>query len=326
MNKFILGLGMLCFLILTGCTPNEPNSKVFLVFSYHPEYEWVAEEIEGISSVFDGLPIETKSFYLDTKRNTGKTWFGKISEDAYKEIIDYEPDVVLVFDDNACELIGKRFLNSDMPVVFCGMNKNPEEYGFPARNITGVMELELWKESLEFVKELVPEAEKVIIMNDESPTSVGYIDKMKKTGAFASGVEMFSTNDFTEWQQKVLDVQEEGNVLGLFSYFTLKDNPKSESLESDSVLSWTLQNSNIPECAIFDFTVKNGAFCGVIEDGFTQGKLAAEMVVEILDGTSPEDIPVLVPHKGKYVINKKRGKELGIYIPDELDEEVVIIE
>lgn len=46
----------------------------------------------------------------------------------------------MLFDDNACELVGKKYINKTLPLVFCGMNGEPENYGFPAENITGVVE------------------------------------------------------------------------------------------------------------------------------------------------------------------------------------------
>jgi len=326
MERNVLYLAAFFMLIISGCSQPEQDKKVFLVFSYHPDYDWVGEEMDGVVVAFENQAIETKSVYLDTKRHTDKAWMDKVAEETYNAILEYDPDAVIVFDDNACELVAKRFIDTDLPVVFCGMNKFPEDYGFPAKNITGVMELELWKESISFLRELVPGIRKIVMMSDDSPTSHGFLHKIEHAGTLPDDVELFSTNSYPEWQEKVLAAQEDGNALALFSYFTLKEPEESGSVFHDTVLQWTLQNSRIPECAIFDFTVKDGGFCGVIEDGFTQGNLAAEMVLEILKGKSPEDIPVVAPHKGKYYFNKTRAEELEIQVSKNLGEEVFIVE
>ena len=42
------------------------------------------------------------------------------------------------------------------------------------------------------------------------------------------------------------------------------------------VLRWTLANSRLPEFGLQEFTVRDGALCGVVESGYYQGKRAAD--------------------------------------------------
>jgi ABC-type uncharacterized transport system substrate-binding protein len=324
MKRINICIAVLSLAFLISCS--EPEKKVFLAFSYHPEYEWAKEEMEGVNSVFKGKSIITESFYLDTKRHTDREWKESVSAEALRKIDFFSPDVVIVFDDNACELVAKKLVGTDMPVIFCGMNKNPEDYGFPEKNVTGVTEIEHPVKSMAFLREIVPGIEKIVMMNDDSPTSKGFISKMMNQEKLPDDLEIHSTNNYAEWKDLVLKNQQEGNALALFSYFTIKDESGTESVEQDSVLLWTLENSRLPECAIFDFTVTKGALCGVTSDGFTQGKMAADMALEVLNGKIPEEIPVVTPHKGKYVVNGKRARELGLTLPDDLPEKVWVIE
>jgi hypothetical protein len=137
-------------------------------------------------------------------------------------------------------------------------------------------------------------------------------------------LDVYRINTFEKWKETVINIQDSTDALGLFVYFSMKDST-GNPVPPDDILSWTLKNSSLPEFAIMDFTVKNGALCGVIETGYTQGKFAAEMVEKILDGYSPAELPVITPHKGEKLINGHRAVELGIHIPEDVKKEAKII-
>ena len=172
MKRLYLLVGALLFVSIVGAA--QARQKVLLIFSYHPEYFWVIEETRGVEDVLKDRGITIEKFYLDTKRNTTTEWKEKVAEDAVKKIEQFNPDLVMVFDDNACELVAKKYINKTLPLVFCGMNGEPEDYGFPAENITGVVERHHLRESMELLKRLVPGITKAAIMADNSPTCLLY--------------------------------------------------------------------------------------------------------------------------------------------------------
>ncbi|HOL89685.1 MAG TPA: hypothetical protein PK965_10750, partial [Anaerohalosphaeraceae bacterium] len=62
-----------------------------------------------------------------------------------KEVIEtWKPDLVIAADDNASAyLIAPFYRNADLPFVFCGVNWDAGSYGFPCRNVTGMIEVDL---------------------------------------------------------------------------------------------------------------------------------------------------------------------------------------
>ena len=82
----------------------------------------------------------------------------------------------------------------------------------------------------------------------------------------------------------------------------------------------------LPEFAFFDFTVRAGALCGVTLSGYEQGKAAAEIAIEILEGMEPADIPITCPEKGNPIVNKIRAEELNITVPTDIIKGVEIID
>ncbi len=112
-----------------GC--EKAGKKVLIIFSYSPEYTWVAEETKGVEEVFKNKDIIVDKFYMDIKRKTDLKWKKKVSEKAMKKIEKFRPDLVIVFDNNASEFVAKQYIGKNLPFVFSGMNGEPEDYGFP---------------------------------------------------------------------------------------------------------------------------------------------------------------------------------------------------
>ncbi|NQE04898.1 hypothetical protein C5S32_03410 [ANME-1 cluster archaeon GoMg1] len=309
-------------------TDEETGKKVLLIFSYHPEHPWVIEETRGAEDILKNKGVETERCYLDTKRKTSAEWKKKVSEEAVLKIEEFKPDLVIVFDDNACELVAMKYAGKTLPFVFCGMNGDPEDYGFPAENTAGVVERQHINGTIDLLKQLVPNVKKVAIITDNSPTSHGFVTRIEKTALPVEISECYSTDDFDAWKAKVKELQPKVDAIGLFVYHSIKDPAKEGevSLPPDEVLSWTLKNNKLPEFAFFDFTVRAGALCGVTLSGYEQGKAAGEIAIEILDGKKPADIPIKCPEKGNPIVNERRAEELNIMILTDIIKEVEIID
>ncbi len=304
----------------------QAGQKVLLIFSYHPEYSWVMEETRGAEDVLEGKGITVEKFYLDTKRRTSAEWKKQVAEDAVKKIEEFNPDLVMVFDDNASELVARKYIGKTLPFVFAGMNGEPGDYGFPAENITGVLERGHVNESIELLKRLVPGLTTAAIITDNSPTSQAFISRVGRTILPIEIYGFYSTDDFATWKAKVKELQSKVDAIGLFVYHTIKEKDEELSLPAEEVLRWTLKNSQIPEFAFSDFTVRDGALCGVVMSGYVQGETAAKMALTILAGANPANIPIRVPQEGIPMINKRRAEELNIRIPEDVLKEVEIVE
>lgn len=323
-KAFLLVLGLVSALALCACDKSE--STVLLIFSYHAEYTWHAEEARGVEEVLQREGISFETFYLDTKRHTGNEWEEQIAAEAREKIDEYDPDLVIVFDDNACALVATHYVGESLPFVFCGVNADPAEYGFPAINVTGVLERPDLRGSAELLRQLVLDAEKAVLILDASPSAEGFAKGLEGVSLPVEITEVYFTNDFAEWQAKVLEVQSEVDAIGLFTYHTLRRQGEEESMSPDEVLQWTLENSRLPEFVTLDFTIEGGALCGVVLSAYEQGKAAAEIAIRILAGEKPSDIPVAIPQATRAIVNAARAMELGIEIGEETLAEIELVD
>jgi len=323
MKKLCFIISVLLLVTVLGCI--KPSEKVLLIFSYHPEYPWVVEETRGADDILEERGVETEKFYLDTKRNTSAEWKEEVAEEAVSKIDDFQPDLVIVFDDNACELVAKEYIGESLPFVFCGMNGEPEDYGFPAQNITGVIERHHLEATINLLQQLVPDIKELAIISDDSPTSQAFITSVNNIIPPIEISEFYTTNDFDAWKAEVEGLQTKVDAIGIYVYHTIKEEGGEESLPPEDVLGWTLENSKLPDFAFSDFTVRDGVLCGVTVSGYEQGMAAAEIAIRILNGQKPADIPIECPEKGTPMINEIRAEELNIEIPADVLEEVEIL-
>jgi len=112
--------------------------------------------------------------------------------------------------------VAKRYIGTDLPVVFCGMNGEPADYGFPAQNITGVIERHYLGASIDLLKQLVPGVSTAAFITDDSATSRGFIADLKKSALPVEISEIYATNDFDEWKAKITEVQSKVDALGIY--------------------------------------------------------------------------------------------------------------
>lgn len=327
MKKLYFIVGILSLIALSasiiGCA--KPTEKILLIFSYHPEFSWVAEETSGVEDVLADKGFQIEKFYLDTKRNTSDEWMEKVAEEAVQKIGEFNPDIVIVFDDNACELVAKRYIGTSLPFVFCGMNAEPEDYGFPAQNITGVIERSNPSAAISLLQELVPDVEQLVLITDNSTTSQAFIKNLEETELPIPISEFYATDDFDAWKAKVTEFQASADAIGICLYHTVKDKGAEVSMPSEDVMGWTVENSQLPEFSFFDFAVNDGALCGVSTSGYEQGKAAAEIATRILNGEKPADISIECPQKEILLVNETRANELNIEIPEEILDEVELL-
>ena len=143
--------------------------RVMVVMSYSKENPWCEEIKEGIDSVLAG-GSELIYFYMNTKVDIeGGERKAQEAHDLFKR---FRPDGVIAADDNAQWLFVVPYLKDKVavPVMFCGVNAEPERYGYPASNISGILERGHILESLALAKQLVPSIRSIAFVARESPT------------------------------------------------------------------------------------------------------------------------------------------------------------
>ncbi|CAN2045334.1 ABC transporter substrate-binding protein [Candidatus Magnetomoraceae bacterium gMMP-1] len=360
--KHIITIMALVMFMLTPLSAEETKNimknkqhRIFIVSSYHREYLWSQDTNKGVCAgllelgFFDNKDqadmftkndyIKTssavvKKVWMDTKRKNTRNEIAVTINRVAREIENFVPDLILLGDDNAANYIGNLFIDTDIPVVFWGINGLPLKYGLldllkhPGHNVTGVYQAGYLKECLIFLKKLVPNIKNFAILSDDSPTGrskAKTLIKLSRLGKLPIKLEeSIITNSMSKWKTKALELQKKVDAFFVLNHNSLKDD-SGNSVDQLEIGAWYLRNIKIPECSHEKQFVEEGMLCVCDDSGYNQGYVAVKIADRILNkGEHPESIEVKAPLRGPFIVNQLRAKQFGIIITQEMGVEMII--
>ncbi|MBU0484709.1 MAG: hypothetical protein KKB30_09370 [Proteobacteria bacterium] len=297
-------------------SPLAKGKKVMLVMSYHEDYSGEKDILQGIENLLQGATI--KHYYLDTKNNLALG--PKKAEESYRLYQEFQPDAVIAANDNAQSLFVVPYLKDKVktPVIFCGVNNDATKYGYPASNVTGVLEKKHYREGISFAQIIVPEIKKIGILYKENPTNRSNLSQIaqEKSSYTAEITEILAVNDLEELK-KNLNILEQKNDAILTLNMTGIEDQNGKGMEGMEVQKKLAQITRLPIIAADSWELKSGALCGVIQEDKEQGQLAAQMLLDIWQGKPIKNIPINQNRNGRRYININTIKNRGLKLPPE---------
>lgn len=313
-RRFIMVMALAAFCI-SGIFPGAVYAapfKVLVVMSYHEDIPWSKDIKAGISSVLSG-ENEIRYAYLDTIRNF------EAGEAKAKEIYElyqaFQPDGVIVGDDNAQFMFTVPYLRDKVktPVMFCGVNEKPEKYGYPASNVSGVLERIHFRESIAFLQLLVPSVKTIGFIMAKNDTSEGYHQQIKSEMASYSAVptEFRFPETLDQGIQNLKELETKCDAIFIDNIIGLKGKD-GNPVDEKGIVSALAKVATKPTFCANAFNLKYGILCSVVKTGHEQGETSAEMLLKAMKGTPVSEIPITRNHKGKPMVNIEVMRNLGI--------------
>lgn len=299
------------------------GKRILVIHSYHLKHVSMPKRNQGLQNIFKAAPgVNVKYFYMDTKRKSSTAWKERVSRMALKEISAYKPDVIIPFDDNAQKYVATRYLNHDRPqIVFAGVNGEPDAYGYPASNATGILERTYPDQTLSLLSKIDPDIKQVVCLTDDSATSNGVIAYIASNRMPLEIKAFEQAGTFKEWKHLVLKYDKDPEVQAFLIplYHTVKKSSGSNMrMEPAKVMEWTVKNITKPIGGLWPFATKDGALCAVTVDLTEHGRVSAEMALRVLNGEKAGDIPIIKNQDGYVILNNRSAKRLQVMIPFEI--------
>lgn len=339
---FLLIAGIMPFLTQTGLAKST-KTRIMVVSSYHKEYLWSQDTNKGVVAALldfgyldnkrqgqtytredyiESSKAVVKKLWMNTKRKNSKNDINQMVASIVKEIEKFQPDVLLLGDDNATNYIGNQYIDTDLPIVFWGVNGHPLKYSLvdsidtPGHNVTGIYQAGYLKEGVTWLQKLIPSIKKLAVLSDDSPTGRS---KAKELARFVRRgqlpitiVETVVTNSLTTWKAKALELQDKVDAFFVLNHNTLKD-ASGQPVDQLEIGAWYLRNIKKPDIGHEKQFVEEGLLCAVDDSGFKQGYEAVRIAQRILQGgEDPAKIPVYAPDRGAFVVNLARAEMLGL--------------
>jgi ABC-type uncharacterized transport system substrate-binding protein len=313
MKKFfgiMICLALICSSSL-ALSKSYHGKKVLYVDSYHQGYAWSDGITRGVKSTLEGTGVQLKIIRMDTKRNKDDGFKKQAALQAKAVIEEFRPDVVIASDDNASKfLIMPYFKDAKLPFVFCGVNWDAAVYGFPYKNVTGMVEV---NDVVGLIKQLKQFArgDRVGFIAGDTLTNRKEVEYYKKI--FNLDVTPYYANGFDDWKKGFTDIQNKVDVLIVYNYVAIIGWDRAEAekfvLENTKIPTGTMQEGPMPYALI--------GFLKVAEE---QGSWSAKTALKILDGAAPSSISITRNEQGELVLNIKLAKKMGIEVPYEMIE------
>ena len=133
----------LCLILILHCMTGYAygQKKVLVVHSYHEGFDWVEQANEGIIKALPAEHYQTKTIYMDTKRHPSESSKVQAGLKAFEAVKNFKPDIIIAADDNAQQYFAMTQSKAadSPPIVFCGVNAAASKYGYPNKNVTGIL-------------------------------------------------------------------------------------------------------------------------------------------------------------------------------------------
>jgi ABC-type uncharacterized transport system substrate-binding protein len=303
--------GKYLILILAFLPGTLLAAKCLFISSYHQGYAWSDGVERGLRNTLQDH-CELKQFDMDTKRHKEEREKTEAALRARKLIESWKPDVVITADDNAAKyLIQPYFRDHSIPFVFCGINWEVDEYGFPYSNTTGMVEVAPIDALFGKARDIQGSSRRAVYLGANTLSEEKNLKRVQRAaGKHGILLEYRLVNSSREWMEAYKDSQQHDFIIiGSNSGINDWDEKSIEQFVRSSTSTLTLTNHGW----MMPYTL-----LGLTKIPEEHGEWAALAAIEILRGTKPNQIPIVSNRKSDIWINREILAESGIRFPESL--------
>lgn len=298
-------------ILLFGIVANIPalgatkKANLLLICSYNQNFPTFYQQVEGIRTILPDPTYNLDVEFMDSSRFPGPAAEETFRQELIKELAALPKyDLVFTADDNALRFMGrnKNNLFPGTPVVFLGVNNTSlalNQNNHP--NITGVIEPVSIRETIELAQQLQPQLKSIFAITDTTMT--GRSDQ-KEFFALQSQMTELRFHELNmgrlSWDNLGIAVSSlpPNSALLLLSSCRDQENIPKTFYQS---LSFILTHTKTPVFHPYEHGIGYGILGGVVTSQVEQGKAAARIAKEVLDGKDIRTIEVVTNSSNRAV-------------------------
>lgn len=294
---------------------NQPVSSIKIGVLMIGESRY--EKFTGLKKGLEDLGYEEKDIsFLIKNANDQKDKLPILVDSLIKET----PDILVTLGAAETLAVKDKLTKSEqkIPVVFVGVVAPKEmgiiqDYMSPNEPFTGInnYHTNLSAKRLEVFHDLIPSIERFHVLYDaDIEISRLSLEKAEEAAKILS-VAIIPENvaDPAFFEKIEANVRKNDAILVLPGF-------RMESL-TDEIIQLSKKN-RLPVMGLYEHEVQEGFLTSYGASFYDLGYQAARYVSLIIQGNSPEDLPVELPDKIRFLINKEVKEELGITLNEDL--------
>ena len=238
-------------------------------------------------------------------------------ENIAQKLVQEKPHLIVTSSATPTEYVAKATKGTDIPVVFLSAG-NPlrfvKGYASSGNNLTGISAsvIDLVEKRMELLRELDPRVKRIASFND--PSGANYQANMdavreaaKKLGFKIIEINVASREALERAMPTITRKRADAILL-----------PPDAIVEHIDLFAKQSVKEKLPLIVTPGVPLEEGGLATYGHDYFAMGEQGAVLVVKVLKGARPMDLPIEQPSKLKLVINLNTAKAIGLKIPKEI--------
>lgn len=323
---FISSVLFVIIVLFTNIVYAEENVKekleVLFISSYSSNFISFEDQVQGIREGLNNnanIKIEyMNSSNIDLEENELRFYdLVKMNLENYNNY-----DAIIVGDDEALEFTLKyrEDIFKGIPIVFLGIQRTDLiRKAFEFEGISGVRELESVEENIDLIKKLHSNIENIIFLNDCGENF--YPDLVEKNPQFNFGELLTNELSIDEFRKVISELEENTAIISLYpDHF--KDREWLNTQDINKMIGEL--NPNIPVYSILNYSIGTGSIGGKVIKHFEQGRLAGQIVLQLLEGKDEEEVYIGYDLANKHVFDYNVLKNFNIRISSLPDNSEII--
>ncbi len=291
------------------------QKNVLIINSYHQGFAWSDAEMSGIierlRSVYPeaDVPVE----FLDAKRHPARADLHIAEKFFLEKYRDKKIDLIIVLDNPALDML-IRYRNElfpEVPAVFAGISNFDRAMLADRKQITGIIEKQDVKNTLELALALHPKTREVLVVNDNTMSGTAALKDVEKLLPHFEervNLKILPPSTFEEARAAIAALPPAAIVL-IHSFSTDRQGNTASLSESTRLFA---SAATVPVYATHETRLGHGIIGGFMLSGKEHGHRAADLALRILSGESPDTIPVEQEGSSKLMFDFLQLQRFGI--------------
>jgi len=309
-NKLFLILFAI-ILLATDCMATKEEQSQLVTIIQIVEHPALDATRQGILD-----ELQNKGITVEFQSAQGNS---ALATQVAQKFVGARPNVMVGIGTTATQALISANQQHSIPVVFSSVTdpkgaKIVKNLNAPEVAITGVSNFIDPGRQFDLFKKILPNLKTMgIIYNPGEANSVTLVEEMKKI-ATQKGLELVlatanTSADIAQATQKLIP-----NVQAIFI-----NNDNTALSAFDSIVKISTKHKIPVFCSDLDM-INHGALAALGANQYEIGKQTGKLILKILQGENPKQIPVVFPKETETKINAAQAAKLGIKIPQQLSQ------
>ncbi len=293
-------LSNIIFTLFFGCgiahaAITGESSRVMLLVSYNAGMSWSDDQISGVRNQLQTLypAVNLQLDFLDTKQiQPSPQYYQRMEELLRIKYGTTPPKIILTTDDDALDfaLMLRQHFYPTVPILFSGVGVSRKAELRKEANVSGVFDDANVLKSLNMILQVLPETRRVVVVHDQSRTSLVQAETLRQTDAKLNKIKIeFLSNLSVEKIESRMRALGKGDiVLALAFNRDINDRLLTHEMASDL---WAAA-SPVPVIVTRDVSMRPGVLGGYLITGQQQGTILGQMALQVLTNKAVNSIPM----------------------------------